>query len=114
MTLDRLRRRNRRRRRSGETNSLQARAPIDASRKIAEPSNTPEQEKRIARIDLILGAVVSLLGFAALLTQRLDSLQWAAPFMLGAFSLAMLVGGAFAVWVNRSKIQRAIEESDFL
>jgi hypothetical protein len=34
--------------------------------------------------------------------------------MLGAFSLAMLVGGAFAVWVNRSKIQRAIEESDFL
>lgn len=87
---------------------------MDASPQLSEPHDTPEQDRRIARIDLIFGTVASVIGFAWLVTRGMESLEWAAPYLLVVFWLAMLIGGAFAVWVNRSKIQRAIEESDFL
>ena len=113
MTEDRHRRRYRRRRKSGDTNSLQARAPMDVNPHLREPPHTPEQESRAIRVDRISGIVLSLLAVAWLLTRRTQSLEWIAPYLFGALCLSFDSFGALSLWANRRKIQRAIEDSDF-
>ena len=111
--LDRIRRRNRRRRRSGETNSLQSRAPMDTRPQDSKSPLTPRQEKLVARLDRGFGVLVSVLGVAWFVVRGVGSLEWLAPYLLIGFWITLMLGGAFALWANRRKIQRAIEDSDF-
>ncbi len=106
MNENRLRRRHRRRRRSGETNSLQSRPEIKIGPEFDHSEELPEPTPLFKRIGFICCMIVVLTSGGARITQSFDDLNWLEPLAFKLWILSLVITVPIIVWINRLKIQR--------